>query len=1291
MHRPTPLWRWLAAALALGCAQAPGPTTTSSDVTDPGETAAAPPTFDGVLDATLYGFQEVAGLLVARSDTAEIRVDGSRLALRPLRPGAPEYTLEHPEGGRVERLDARTLALGAHERVQVVAEGVHQSWTFEEPPPAGDLEVSMTIDAPLLAVTDTGLHFRREGADVGIRYGHGTWVDADGTETQVPARFEDGRIRLTVPAGVLSASRYPATLDPIIGPELEIDTPVDYGTAERVRYTHVASSGTQGLVVWHDYEEALARRVDATGAPIDATVLSVATNRSYVADVEFDGTNYVIFHTEPTGLYARRLSTAGVFVDPDPGVLLGAAGGLNEVAFDGSMFYVAWSTASPQRVVVRRLRPDLTWIDPAPVTVGSVPSGVRDLAIAAAAGRAAVTWEDGNDQHVRLITSAGVVEGPAPILTTTDGQGLLGTDPDSSLDIASDGTDFVAVHSGRSTIDGGASIRGSRITGAGVLLDPVPVDLIDGFLPSVVYHPSTGYVVGAQVGHLGGVDPQFARLDTSGGLVASPAVRLGTSSLGIEFADLAAGSPHLVAFSTDDPGQVRAAAFDPATTVGPVTDHLVSDYPNWQTDVTLTWNGSAYLVVFHDQRFTDAGLYAVRVAPDGTPLDAVGTRIGAAEYAYGDHRVVAHGSDWLVTWNDPTATGFRPRMQRIAASGALIGGPFEPPTFGVDVWAMASDGAQIFLVWRDGSAALVGMRIAADGTPLDAVPVRLASRAERVAVAVASGVFHVVFSGDAARRIDLSLARVNGGGVLLDSPAIPLHTPVTLLDATTDGTDLFVTWQERDLLAIPDQLRGARVRRGIVLDPGGVLMGSIRTSFATGAWSTFDGTDYVTFETSDDRELYFFERAGALSIGTPYLVEPVFSSPFGSQSAIASTGAGSTMVAYSRNSGAPHRVPRIALRVIGREGLVGQPCAASADCENTFCVDGVCCESACGGSDATDCQVCSVAAGSRADGVCEPLPAGTVCRAGALPCDPEETCDGVDPLCPADAFAVDGTSCDDGVVCDGTDVCAAGICAVAGPPSCDDGDVCTADTCAEPTGCASTIIAGCCRDDAECDDSDICTADLCDASNQCVQTEIAGCCRADLDCDDGDVCTADACATDTGVCAQTEIDGCCRADLDCDDGDVCTADSCATATGECQQTEIDGCCRVDADCAPPAACMTASCDAASHTCVAAPIPSCCSDDAQCDDADSCTEDRCDAASGTCGSTDIAGCCTTDDACDDGDPTTLDVCNAESRCEHIAEEGCGCRAVGSRRGSMPLWVGLLAGGLLLRARRRRRVD
>jgi len=283
----------------------------------------------------------------------------------------------------------------------------------------------------------------------------------------------------------------------------------------------------------------------------------------------------------------------------------------------------------------------------------------------------------------------------------------------------------------------------------------------------------------------------------------------------------------------------------------------------------------------------------------------------------------------------------------------------------------------------------------------------------------------------------------------------------------------------------------------------------------------------------------------------------------------------------------------------------GSPCTGPSGCFSGFCVDGVCCTTACGGG-ATDCQVCSVAMGAAADGICSPLPAATaatvVCRASTGGCDGAETCVSVSLDCPPDRPAAAGTvcrpvsgTCDAAEVCDGrTAVCPADVLAPRGLPCraragfCDVAERCDGVSAAcpsdlfQPDGslCRDVLVCNgvercsageCAGTPLDCDDGDACTADMCEEPTGCRHVPVVECCFADGDCDDGNACTTDACASPPGgSCTHVAIAGCCLDDRGCDDRDSCTADRCADHA--CAHDEVAGCREIDAgpaDAGPP--------------------------------------------------------------------------------------------------------------------------
>jgi hypothetical protein len=125
----------------------------------------------------------------------------------------------------------------------------------------------------------------------------------------------------------------------------------------------------------------------------------------------------------------------------------------------------------------------------------------------------------------------------------------------------------------------------------------------------------------------------------------------------------------------------------------------------------------------------------------------------------------------------------------------------------------------------------------------------------------------------------------------------------------------------------------------------------------------------------------------------------------------------------------------------------GLACTSGGQCATGFCVNGVCCDTACNGG----CGACNL---PGTVGVCSPIAAGPVCRAQMGSCDVAETCNGTSVSCPADQKAADGTSCSDGLSCT-QDQCQTGVC-VGAPVVCTPIDDChDAGTCDPGTGVCS--------------------------------------------------------------------------------------------------------------------------------------------------------------------------------------------------------------------------------------------
>lgn len=262
---------------------------------------------------------------------------------------------------------------------------------------------------------------------------------------------------------------------------------------------------------------------------------------------------------------------------------------------------------------------------------------------------------------------------------------------------------------------------------------------------------------------------------------------------------------------------------------------------------------------------------------------------------------------------------------------------------------------------------------------------------------------------------------------------------------------------------------------------------------------------------------------------------------------------------------------------------LGSACTSDASCSSNFCVDGVCCESACGGGADGDCQVCSKAKGASADGKCSPVAAGSLCRAAAGSCDVPESCDGTSLSCPNDALQAAATicraaagACDLPEACTGTSaVCpadgliAAGTTCRAAAGACDSAEVCSGTSAACPADSLTAAGTTCRPAVGACDSAETCSGTSAACPADALLPAATVCRAAAGPCDNAEVCsgTSAACPADK----LRSANAICRPSAGpCDVADKCSGKSaacpqdkfqtnvtvCRSASGACDLAEF---------------------------------------------------------------------------------------------------------------------------------------
>jgi MYXO-CTERM domain-containing protein len=432
----------------------------------------------------------------------------------------------------------------------------------------------------------------------------------------------------------------------------------------------------------------------------------------------------------------------------------------------------------------------------------------------------------------------------------------------------------------------------------------------------------------------------------------------------------------LVAWVDDRGGPAqRASRVNDDASVSVPGGFLLTDStePSWCS--RLAFDGGSYLAVFSEELAAGTTapyeLYARRVATDGV-LEPGELVLASASTDHFLPAVATDGDGFVVVYRDLIEDLWSVRAARVGGDGVVTTPPggLEIHPFEVDEVAIFG-AATGYLAAMSDPAGVHVLPLASDGSPAGAV----------VTVAAET------LAGD---------------------PRV-----------TSDGTSFLVVWT-RD-----DEIRAIHVASdGTPLDPAPLSVGSSTMAY----WGTevaFDGSAYLIAWDSDlDEAARHLMVRRVPTTGPPLLGEVEVVAPiYGSVGGLAcDTVTHSCIVTYWRFDPSLRRV-RTKGRFVyasgpGAGNPLGAGCLADVECATGYCVDDVCCPSACDGV----CDACSVEAGGTTDGSCDILtcPPPDECHVAGTCEFPSGNC--VPPAVP------DGTPCSGGS-------CSGGACVVidAGP------------------------------------------------------------------------------------------------------------------------------------------------------------------------------------------------------------------------------------------------------------------
>jgi len=982
--------------------------------------------------------------------------------------------------GAVERTAGATI-----ERIEMRDDGVEISWRLLEKPAGGDFVVRQSISHHgAIEQTAQGVRFPTEH----LRVSHGTFIDAKGKATFVPAVVQGDSVEYRVAQETLESSAFPAVLDPTISAEAIVDPTSDAGYATQrdslstdptLSGASVAFDGSNYFVAWFDSRGITPRLLGALVSPTGALLSTeeivlgntVESKSRYfnlygVRGVKvISGPGGFLVLWSQTQIYGyempmlgQRVTSAGKVVDTTPIAFdtlpLGDLISFGTTADSFVLAYAIYTSGAEQNLRA-------TFINGANVQ----DPGVRTV-------KSSVSLNSGKGEpEFNLVRLAGDIvlystyksnQGNGEFKTYASRLGSTFSEPTELasvvgrlLDVAHDSTQNYVLSEGA----GASQLR--TLANDGVTLG-APL-AITGWYAAQVSADENGLIV--REPYYGSYTCRYTKtLVQSGACFTSTGAPMVLSPTKLAFISAKSDAPSR--------GMLASILFWDRTTGVPSTPSqtVLPHSSNSQFAPVVAYDpvSAAYLAVWLDDTAADSPI--VPGATDGGittgnsgGLQLMGARIranggaiqvdpafpisptGAEELA--EPKIRWAGNQFVVAWRESRtvegALRYRVMASKIAASGSTVSPPVEigsSPMKPATSLAFAADTTGWLFAWAENADRVLAKRWLFNDTMPDSSPPLTVSSSDSTSRAD----LNVVFDGK-----QTTVAWLEGpffvsshiqAVLFANGASVPSAPSFALESAFAPKQNLRMASDEKGVLvAVWASFAGSgrrEIRAKVI--PRDAIANQDSSSIAVAPPSEDDNA-YPSVAYANDSESFaiaWSRRRGAsdwdivanwLAIDGRVLDKPegrVVSAT--TAAAIAEAGAQSepgedeslpelctgpsptTGLAYVRfDSRTGMRSLRARFRTIVSGRISGDTCSANDDCSSRYCVDGICCHTACN----EGCGQCGGEDGSE-KGQCAPKKSGTLCGAAS-----RYACSGESTACSQSCDEKAANVCAPGLVC----------------------------------------------------------------------------------------------------------------------------------------------------------------------------------------------------------------------------------------------------------------------------------